>query len=522
MSLCPYCALPIGGNQRPASSLTPRLAVAWHAKVVSIVSRELLSLHYPKVGDSVAKLSATLRSTQANHAMGLGIADKLSLGELGHSIPSIDADWTRHSHGLSPYGIGDFATLVAALGDLPGNINEWLLAFRDSREELSQLNFHWRLAHGLCVGSSLADPRFAPRAVWETGNSNQEQRRHMLWRLLWLRQHSEETVFGRQIDPFDMASDPAQIERCWDDCDNEWTRRQRVELLSPLAPERGGTPLGPQTPTVAELNARIRSFQLRLEQETGKHKQENDVLLQELKKRTDQLAKRTEQLKRCANQLGALRNENKSVSLVLSRFRGQSLMAVAALALGTALLFMGLAGKEPPTPARTKNQESRLDIFQCPVCPEFTPDRDNLFHAWKHLAFAYWTIIEYLVRTRRGDQMMPTGDKTQDQNTRVATGKDPSKTPQKTDTFWCGLEENLGIFSNPPNNWSPPKNGTPTNWGEWKCADVNASNGDCLKTPPTTSNNPRAGGPCPGSKLCCPPKSEGSDSDRTSVDSSDT
>ena len=77
----------------------------------------------------------------------------------------------------------------------------------ESNTQLSDTQRNERVRQGLIVGDLVADPRFATRDMWQTGEITEFDRARMFWRMAWLAENKEDKLVGlSRIQVADLRS----------------------------------------------------------------------------------------------------------------------------------------------------------------------------------------------------------------------------------------------------------------------------------------------------------------------------
>lgn len=89
----------------------------------------------------------------------------------------------------------------------------------ESNTQLSDTQRAERVKQGLIVGELIADPRFATRDMWQTGEINEFDRARMFWRMAWLAENKEDKLVGlSRIQIADLRS-MEDLQLMWQEVD---------------------------------------------------------------------------------------------------------------------------------------------------------------------------------------------------------------------------------------------------------------------------------------------------------------
>ena len=75
-------------------------------------------------------------------------------------------------------------------------LRDGVSSLAESNAQLSETQRTERATQGLIVGDLIADPRFATRDMWQTGEINEFDRARMFWRMAWLAENKEDKLVG--------------------------------------------------------------------------------------------------------------------------------------------------------------------------------------------------------------------------------------------------------------------------------------------------------------------------------------
>ena len=89
----------------------------------------------------------------------------------------------------------------------------------ESNEQLSATQRSERASQGLIVGDLFADPRFATRDMWQTGEITEFDRARVFWRMAWLAENKEDKLVGlSRIQIADLRS-MEDLQLMWQEVD---------------------------------------------------------------------------------------------------------------------------------------------------------------------------------------------------------------------------------------------------------------------------------------------------------------
>jgi hypothetical protein len=89
----------------------------------------------------------------------------------------------------------------------------------ESNTQLSDTQRNERVRQGLIVGDLVADPRFATRDMWQTGEITEFDRARMFWRMAWLAENKEDKLVGlSRIQVADLRS-MEDLQLMWQEVD---------------------------------------------------------------------------------------------------------------------------------------------------------------------------------------------------------------------------------------------------------------------------------------------------------------
>lgn len=110
---------------------------------------------------------------------------------------------TERKLGIPEFGSSRFSAKTAFEKRKPGVdycavrvLRDGVSSLFEPNAQVSETQRTERGSRGLIVGDLIADPRFATRDMWQTGEINEFDRARMFWRMAWLAENKEDKLVG--------------------------------------------------------------------------------------------------------------------------------------------------------------------------------------------------------------------------------------------------------------------------------------------------------------------------------------